>query len=554
MYIQKFANEQRGSVAVLSGVTLMLVAMAAAGAVDVTNATKERHRLQDLADASSIAAARLPGATPAERRKAAIATFESSEQCKRTQCNDIKVKTDKDGMVTVTATADVPTSFLKIATINTIAVDVEASAIAAPPKDLEVAMMLDYSGSMRANGKYTAMGSAATSFVDQVESNTDGLGKIALVPFSKYVLAPMEGRYVYDVANATSLGDEKIFGCVLNRQHPYSINADTPNTVTEGSLWPVLSYVKSEEATSGGYSDDYTGQQQAPNGSASYSISGLNGSVSFDLDIYDDPSDGITPMSGLGSGAAHPDTGAPTYTIDGNNTRSYQLKTAALTSEEIAYIEQHVSFVNFLPAAGPTGVPLNNYAGSDGWNLPPDAALPPEFQTALSTETLPPFCQRYVENELWLRPLSTDYNGLRDAFQGMQPSGLTNIALALDLGWHSLTPNAPFEEPSDDEKVERIAVLLTDGVQTVQAHGPGDKYNIDSANSNIASSCKAMKDARISIYTIAFDIKSDATREMLRECSSGNGYFHEPSDGGELEGVFDSIFDKISSSGVRIVN
>ncbi len=554
MYIQKFAKEQRGSVAVLSGVTLMLVSMAAVGAVDLTKATKERMRLQDTADVSSIAAARLPNATPAERRKVAIATFENSGQCKKIQCGKIKVETDNDGLVTVNAIADVPTSFLKIASVDTIPIEVSSSAIASPPKDLEVAMMLDYSGSMYADGKYAAMGSAATNFVDQVESNTDGLGKIALVPFSKYVLAPIEGRYVYDVANATSLGDENIFGCLLNRQHPYSVNADTPNMATEGSLWPVLSYVKSEEPTSGGYSEDYTGQQQASNGTASYSIAGMGGSLSFALDIYDDPSDGFKGVGGISIGSVNPDTGDTTYIIDGQNAVSYQIRDTGLTAAEIAHIEQHISFENFLPASGPTGVPLNNYAGSDGWSTPPDAALPPEFQSALSTETMPPFCKKYVENHLWMRPLSTDYSGLRDAFGKMKPSGLTNIALALDLGWHSLTPNAPFEEPSDDEKVERVAVLLTDGVQTVQAHGPNGSYNIDSANSNIASSCKAMKDARISIYTVAFNVQSDATRRMLRECSSGDGYFHEPTGGGELEGVFDSIFNKISSSGVRIVN
>lgn len=47
---------------------------------------------------------------------------------------------------------------------------------------------------------------------------------------------------------------------------------------------------------------------------------------------------------------------------------------------------------------------------------------------------------------------------------------------------------------------------------------------------------------------------SDATRKLLKQCASGEGYFHEPIDGSQLEGVFGEIFDKIASSGTRIVN
>jgi len=541
------------------GVSLGLIVVAVGGAVDLTQATAQRTTLQRIADASSIAGARLSGATEQERREAASNHFQNSRMCRTTNCTvDVSFKGE---VLTIDAAVDVSTSIMKVVGVKDVPISVTSSAMAGAPGKLDVAMMLDYSGSMGWKDKYVAMGAAAKSFIDQVEAGTQSKGRVAVVPFSEYVLAPMQGRYVYDVANGSSLSGETIFGCLLNRQHPYSVSADTPNTATEGALWPALSYVKADVPTDARPTEDYApGSTIAFNTLWQYSImwAGMT-MIDLDLDIYDDPIDGISGSTGISSGPLHPMTGLATYTIDGNNNVSYRLNTSAFTPAELDHVNQHVNFTNFNPLPDAPGVPLNNYAGSDGWSTPPDASLPPEFDQALSNENLPPFCQRYVDSKLWVRPLSVDYDGLRDALSEMAPNGLTNIALALDLGWHTLTPNAPYEETEkaadgDAEGAERIAVLLTDGVQTVKAHGTTGSYNVDSANANIAESCEAMKASGIKVFTIAFDIGSDATRKMLFKCSSGEKYFHEPKQSAELEDVFGAIFDQIASSGARIVN
>ena len=554
MRAHDFVTTDKGSLAAMTGLMLGLLTVSVGGAVDLTQAANQRNNFQSLADISSLAAVRAAGATDAQRKMIITKYIESSKWCQKNRCDtiDISIKAD---VITVDIEASVPTSIMNVVGVKHLPISVSASAMAGPPGKLEVAMMLDYSGSMNTNNRYIAMGKAATSFVDQLEDESDGDGKIAMIPFSKYVLAPMEGRYVFDVAGGASLDGERIFGCLLNRQHPYSVSDETPNIATEGALWPVLSYVKSTTPTTMGMSDDYTGSASnwLPHEWSIHITSPSVGDFTATLDGRNDPSDGNSTSYSIKTNGYNATTGDLNYVIDVNHTVSITLRETGLSPAQINHFNNHVQVINALAPPQAPAVPLNNYAGSDGWSTPADANLPPDFNTALTVETLPPFCQRYVDNDLWLRPLSTDYKGLRDAFKSMQPSGLTNIALALDLGWHTLTPNAPYEEGEQEQKVERVAVLLTDGVQTVPAHGAGGNYNVDAANNNIAASCEAMKAQGITVFTVAFAVSNDTTRQLLRACSSGDDYFHEPADNGQLKGVFDAIFDQIATSGARLV-
>jgi len=93
---------------------------------------------------------------------------------------------------------------------------------------------------------------------------------------------------------------------------------------------------------------------------------------------------------------------------------------------------------------------------------------------------------------------------------------------------------------------------LTDGVQTVRAHGNGGDVSIGSANANIAESCEAMKQDGVEVFTIAFDIQDAYTRTLLENCASGTPYYFEPSAGGDLDAVFEGIFNKIVSGKVRL--
>ena len=148
-----------------------------------------------------------------------------------------------------------------------------------------------------------------------------------------------------------------------------------------------------------------------------------------------------------------------------------------------------------------------------------------------------------------VRDLTSDFDALDNALAGMEPAGLTNIALAAEMGWHLLTPDAPFDTalPYSDMHVQKIMILLTDGMQTVSAEGPGGTSTL-AADDVTAEVCEGAKAEGVRIYTIAFDIDETRIQDLLRGCASSVGNYYDARESADIGGVFDSIFAQISES------
>ncbi len=161
-------------------------------------------------------------------------------------------------------------------------------------------------------------------------------------------------------------------------------------------------------------------------------------------------------------------------------------------------------------------------------------------------------CKRYEEGGLQARDLTNDFTGLSNALAGMQPVGWTNIALAAEMGWHMLSPNEPFETARDfsDPYVRKILILLTDGVQTIDAMGPTGEVSIDGANRTTAELCENAKADNISIYTIAYDVDDTNVYSLLSDCASGPSAYFEVHDSSGIGAVFDAIYDQIAEFGL----
>ena len=159
-------------------------------------------------------------------------------------------------------------------------------------------------------------------------------------------------------------------------------------------------------------------------------------------------------------------------------------------------------------------------------------------------------CKAYEDLGLQARDLTNDFTGLSNALAGMQPVGWTNISLAAEMGWHMLSPNEPFETARDfsDPYVRKIMILLTDGVQTIEAMGPTGAISIDGANHTTAELCENAKADNISVYTIAYDVDDTAVYDLLSACASGPSAYFEVHDSSGIGAVFDAIYEQIAES------
>jgi Mg-chelatase subunit ChlD len=308
-----------------------------------------------------------------------------------------------EGKVRVSADVNVPTSLLTVLGIRGLKAKAFAEVAIPGAVQIEIAMVLDYSGSMRDNDKYVRMTAAAQEFIAKIVAERRATTKVGIVPFSEYVLATVQGSDM----RGTPLADagDSVTACLLNRDYPYSTNGETPYAGIGASRWPAMSADSAE-------------------------------------------------------------------------------------------------------------------------------------------------CQPYVNGSLNVFDLSDDFTGLTNALSAMRPTGLTNIALATEMGWHLLSPEEPFDSaatPTSDQPVMKVVILLTDGMQTVEGMGPSGGVSIEAVNEGTVELCNNMESAGLRVFTIAYDLDDPAARNLLTQCASSNGAFRE-ADTTDVSQIFEDIYRQISES------
>ena len=409
-------RDQRGNTAIIFGLAVVPLLALGGGAVDFASRARVRGEIQSAADTASLAAARMVQTSQLERdgqweENWAVIQANAERTARRLLAAGIKgtrgtpdfdINITEEG-VTIAARYDMRTSFLGVIGMNTLPARAFSEVNLPDPILIEIAMVLDYSGSMNDDGKYSRMTAAAQQFIQKVSSDRGDRTKIGIVPFSEYVHATLPGGMI----RGTPAGEANTLTttCLLNRDYPYSATDTTPSSSIDASRWP---------------------------------------------------------------------------------------------------------------------------------------------QVTLAD----PKCQAYANGNLAVRDLTDDFTELKDALSDMRPTGLTNIALASEMGFHMLAPNRPFEAARDfsDDNLEKILILLTDGMQTVSAMGPGGAVSTVAADEVTAEVCVNAKTENIRIFTIAYDISEERIRTLLSGCASNPNSYFEPAGVASIDDVFDEIYTQIAES------
>jgi Flp pilus assembly protein TadG len=412
--LSKFWRDQRGNTAIIFGLAAIPLLALGGGAVDFAHRHQVRAELQAAADTAALAAARILQEGQMDREEdwdvlkakaedtanRMLAAALAEVDVAGTPAIDIDLAEDA---LTISANYDVDTNFLGLIGIETLRAGALAEVNLPDPILVEIALVLDYSGSMADNNKYVRMTSAARGFIGKVKADRSDRSKIGIVPFSEYVYATMPGRYLRgtDIADANT----PMTVCLLNRDYPYSATDEAPYTGNDESKWR---FIESSEAQ----------------------------------------------------------------------------------------------------------------------------------------------CEEYDDGGLRVRDLTSEFDELDNALAGMEPVGLTNIALATEIGWHMLSPDAPLEtgRPYTDEDMQKILIVLTDGMQTVSALGPSGETSTLAADGVTAEICDGAKAAGVRIFTIAFDIDTPRIQELLSNCASGPANYFDARESSDISSVFDIIYAQIAES------
>ena len=226
--LRKFWRDQRGNTAIIFGLAIIPLLALGGGAVDFAHRHKVRGELQSAADTAALAAARIVQVGQMDRedwedvkeeaeRAARRLLHAAFAQLRIAGTPSVTIDISEESL-NVRANYDVDTAFLGIIGIDKLKAGAFAEVNLPDPILVEIALVLDYSGSMRDNNKYVRMTAAAREFIAKVDRERGERTKIGIVPFSEYVLARMRGGFI----RGTSAGDanDSMTECLLNRDYP----------------------------------------------------------------------------------------------------------------------------------------------------------------------------------------------------------------------------------------------------------------------------------------------------------------------------------------------
>ena len=276
-----FRSDERGNVAVIAGM-LMVPALAISGAsIDFSRAIAARSQLSSALDAALLSLARSPNGTDAFAT-AYIEGYIGDTLSANGKVLDWKVShlSQTDKTIEATLTANIETAVLGVLQMEQIPVSV-TSEVTRENKKIEVALVLDNTGSMASNGKIQALREATNELLDTLfaSPSASSMVKVAMVPFVTSVnvktgnfkdawidkngeaqnnginFDPQTGPTNHYALFATMQGVEWK-GCVEARPSPYDVQDTEPHPGNKDTLW-VPYFWPDEPDNAWGYANNY---------------------------------------------------------------------------------------------------------------------------------------------------------------------------------------------------------------------------------------------------------------------------------------------------------
>lgn len=189
--VRKFADDDRGAIAIIFGLSFTVFLLVAGVAIDLGRAIHTDQRLTAALDAAALSAGRslIDGQlSDDEIRQKAIAVlnqnFDAGGRGFGT-LSGVDLAFDRaTGAVTINTTATVPTTITRIARVNQFTMPRDASVIY-DQKDIELGMQLDVTGSMRGQ-KLNDLKTATKDLIDILlpDGGTPNKVRIGLAPYA----------------------------------------------------------------------------------------------------------------------------------------------------------------------------------------------------------------------------------------------------------------------------------------------------------------------------------------------------------------------------------
>lgn len=555
----RFAQDRGGAIAPLAAVMIGAVLFGAGASLDISRLLTARTQLQDAVDSATLALARMPAGTSDTAMQAKAQAWITANV---TDPNIQNIKVDTPvrslGQVKLDVSASMKTTLAALMGVNTLPLGGH-STVKYGTTHVELALVLDNTGSMNEDSKLESLKTAATTLVNTLNASASVSGdanalKVGVVPFSMTVNVGSGYRTATWMSGAmpaaygatadavdpshpnrftllrNMYGDDNHWGgCVESRPMPYDVQDTPPDPANPGTLF--VPFFAPDEPDEGYYA--YSGYKLYNYGSAD---AGNSNSWAKSTRIGGYPYTLYSENNYLNDGVndAYKDK-------DTGGSWSYSDAVSGANSHH----QNAVAKYKTAPASGTHPI----WGGAIG----PNAGC-----------TVQP-----------LQRLTTNISTVNTQINSMVAGGDTEIPLGLVWGWHVLSPYAPFADGADygASGTVKVIVLVTDGANTYgnssninqshyTAYGYADQARISTGgqagtqtalNSRLQQLCANLKTRnsngtwKVNIYAVPLEVSDTNIKSLLQGCVTDPSNYLDVSSSSQLTAAFANIAGSISA-------
>jgi Flp pilus assembly protein TadG len=186
-----FCRNRSGNTAITFAVVIVPIIGAVGAGVDYSRGNSVKSAMQAALDSAALTMGK-EYLSLTSSNATSKATNYFNAVFNRTEAHDIKVTTEfktGDEAITLVGTGTVDTSFIRVLGIKQLKIDGSSTVVWGTNKALEIALVLDNTGSMASSGKIEALKNATKDFIDAMKkvSRKSGDVKVAVIPFDTHV-------------------------------------------------------------------------------------------------------------------------------------------------------------------------------------------------------------------------------------------------------------------------------------------------------------------------------------------------------------------------------
>ena len=243
----KFCKNKDGAVAIMFGLTIIPLIFFTGAALDYSRMVAERTKFQAALDSAALSLANTPENMPvSELQTRAEAYFSAAYRVSSFGPKLNITVTRANSIIKITGTTAVQMTLMKVAGYDTMPVGASTSVTAGRNK-LEIALVLDNTGSMDWSGKMTALKAAVSDLVDGLQKkvvNPDDV-KMSIVPFNTEVKVDagnfnaswLRWDVVLDNTDLSAAERQPPLqadwkGCLADRDQPYDASSEPAGILT----------------------------------------------------------------------------------------------------------------------------------------------------------------------------------------------------------------------------------------------------------------------------------------------------------------------------------